>query len=158
MRHRTVSFLAATLALVFGACASSTTGSPAGTPENPPPSAPSSPSAPPPEAPPSDAPAKDAPRDMRISALLPDAQKVVRVRGVVTEVLGLQLVPPKFIFNVRDESGTVMALINDKSDLSEGSKVEIIGIYKVIPAPRHGGPGPAPEESVLVVDRYLTLP
>jgi hypothetical protein len=83
---------------------------------------------------------------------------VVRVTGVITRILGMRLVPPKIIFNVTDNSGTVKVVINEKAQLTEGTKMELVGRYKTIPSPNHSGPGDAPTEEVFVVERFLDLP
>ena len=102
--------------------------------------------------------ASDAPRDVQISALAPDAAAIVRIRGVVAQVVGMRLVPPRLIFAVRDNSGTVTALISEKTELSEGARIELVGTYKPIPSPMHTGPGDAPEEPIFVVERYFRMP
>ena len=93
-----------------------------------------------------------------ISSLTVDASRQVTIKGYVSALVGLRMVPERTIFKVRDKTGEVLAVIEKRdSALQEGLKLEIVGTYKMIPSPMYTGPGKAPQEAVLVVDRYLTL-
>ena len=70
----------------------------------------------------------------------------------------MRLVPPKLIFKVTDASGTVLAVINEKAQLKEGTRLELVGTYHEIPSPMYSGPGEAPKETVFEVERYIDLP
>lgn len=98
------------------------------------------------------------PDDVAIGDLTPDPARTVRVKGVLSSIVGMRLVPPKLIFKITDNSGTVLAVINERLQLSEGTNLELVGQYRSIPSPMHTGPGEAPEEAVFVVERYLDLP
>jgi hypothetical protein len=102
--------------------------------------------------------AANAPVDVAIADLTPDPDRVIRIKGVISSVVGMRLVPPKVILKVTDNSGTATVLINEQVQLSEGTKMELVGSYKTIPSPMYSGPGEAPTEEVFVVERYLDLP
>lgn len=97
------------------------------------------------------------PVTVAIGALQPNPDREVRVKGVVSRVLGMRLVPPKVIFQLTDDSGSVTAVINEKAQLSEGTTLELVGRYHSVPSPMHSGPGTPPQEPTFVVDRYLDL-
>jgi len=99
-----------------------------------------------------------APPDIPVGQLVPDADRVICVKGTISSIVGIRLVPPKVILKVTDDTGTVLVLINEKAQLSEGMRVELVGNYKPIPSPTYDGPGEAPLQNVFVVDRYLDLP
>lgn len=126
-------------------------------PASPPAAPPSSPASPPPAAV-DPGPAADAPVDVPIGNLSPDPDRVVRIKGVVSSVVGMRMVPPKVILKVSDNSGTVTVVINEQTQISEGTKMELVGAYKAVPSPMYNGPGEAPTEDVFVVERYLDLP
>ena len=139
--------------LLLLALASVSCGSPASTPAAtpaPPPSA-AEPAAHPSERP-------TAPAEQAIGDLSPDPKRTVRIRGMVTQIVGLRLVPPQVIFKIQDRSGAVTAVIYEQVQLDEGKKLELVGKYHNIPAPTYTGPGEAPREDVFVVERYLDLP
>jgi hypothetical protein len=103
-------------------------------------------------------PSKDAPLDRSIGALTAGEERQVRIKGRLSAIIGMRLVPPKLIFKVTDASGTVLAVINEKAQLKEGTKLELVGTYHEIPSPMYSGPGEAPKETVFEVERYLDLP
>lgn len=102
--------------------------------------------------------AETGPADVAIADLAPDPEREVRIKGVISSVVGMRLVPPKVILKLTDDSGTVTAVINEKAQLAEGTKMELVGKYMSVPSPMHNGPGEAPPEDVFVVERYLDLP
>jgi len=124
-----------------------------------PPATPSPPASPTAVTPtPAPSPATDAPADVAVGSLAPNPDRVVRIKGVVSSVVGMRMVPPKVILKVSDNSGTVTVVINEQAQISEGTKMELVGTYKAIPSPMYNGPGEAPTEDVFVVERYLDLP
>ncbi len=137
-----------TAALLTAACA---------TPKPPPQAPTQQPAADPAEAAAGDTTAGGPAPNVPIGELAVNAENEVRVAGVVSRVLGMRLVPPKMIFQVSDSSGTVLVVVNEKASFTEGQKIELVGHYKSIPAPMYNGPGDAPEEPVLVVDRYIAF-
>jgi len=102
--------------------------------------------------------AETGPADVAIADLTPDPDRDVRIKGVISSIVGMRLVPPKLILKLTDNTGTVIAVINEKVQLSEGTKMELVGRYRTAPSPMHNGPGDAPTEQVFVVERYLDLP
>lgn len=98
------------------------------------------------------------PADVAIGELVLDAERTVRIKGVVSEVLGMRLVPPKVVFKVADQTGAVTVVINEQVQITEGTKMELVGKYGSFPSPMHSAPGEAPKESVFVVERFLDLP
>jgi hypothetical protein len=104
-----------------------------------------------------DAPAADAPTDVEIANLVSDPEKVVRIKGVISKVVGMRLVPPQRILELTDNSGTVKVVIYDEAQFTEGTKMELVGQYKPIPSPTHDGPGEAPKEPIFVVERFLDM-
>jgi hypothetical protein len=98
------------------------------------------------------------PAEVPIGELSPNPDRTVRVKGVVSNVMGLRLVPPKVVFKIRDVSGTVTAVINERIQLEEGTRLEVVGTYSRVPSPMYTGPGDAPLDAVLVAERYLELP
>ena len=102
--------------------------------------------------------AADAPDDVAISDLVPDPGRVVRIKGVLSAVVGMRLVPPQRIFQVTDRTGAVKVVIYEEVQLKEGTRLELVGRYKAIPSPMHTGPDEAPPENIFVVERYLDLP
>ncbi len=110
----------------------------------------------PPQPPPVASP--DRPVDLRIRELVVDPGKTVRIRGIVSSIVGIRLVPPKVIFKITDSVETITVLINEQITLKEGMRIELIGKYKEIPSPAHSGAGEPPREAVFVVERYLDLP
>lgn len=102
-------------------------------------------------------PTDGAPATVTVGELAPDADREVRVTGVVEQILGMRLVPAKVIFKIRDNTGSVTVVINEKAEITEGQRVEIVGYYKAIPSPMHDGPGEGPEEPVFVVDRFIAF-
>ena len=103
-------------------------------------------------------PSKDAPLDRSIGELSGGEVRQVRIKGVLSAIVGMRLVPPKLIFKVTDRTGTVLAVIKEKAQLKEGTKLELVGRYHEIPSPMYSGPGEAPKETVFEVDRYIDLP
>jgi hypothetical protein len=103
-------------------------------------------------------PSKDAPLERSIGELTSGEVRQVRIKGVLSAIVGMRLVPPKLIFKVTDRTGTVLAVINEKAKLKEGTKLELVGSYHEIPSPMYSGPGEAPKETVFEVDRYIDLP
>ncbi|MCC6749634.1 MAG: hypothetical protein IT371_18355 [Deltaproteobacteria bacterium] len=136
------------VALLSTACARTGEG-PAPTPS--PPRAATPVAAPPPER------APDAPEELKIAALRPGATGLARVRGSVATVVGMRLVPPKVVFRLADGSGSVLVVINEQLQLSEGTKLELVGKYREMDSPMHSDPTPAPKEMVFEVERYLQL-
>jgi hypothetical protein len=102
-------------------------------------------------------PAADAPADVEIGSLMSDPEKVVRIKGVISKVVGMRLVPPQRILEVTDNTGTVKVVIYDEAQFTEGTKMELVGKYKPIPSPTHDGPDEAPKEPIFVVERFLDL-
>jgi len=147
--RRSIEITLAGLVLMLGSCSTQQTPAPAG-----PGPAPAANTAPAPEP----AASPDAPADVSIGDLVVDKQRVIRIKGVISAIVGMRLVPPKVIFKVTDDTGTVLVLINEKAQLSEGTRMELVGHYKSIPSPTYGGPDEAPPQNIFVVDRYLDLP
>ncbi len=104
-----------------------------------------------------------APRDgtvpvtLKIKELHVDPAKSVRIRGVITSILGIRMVPAKVIFKISDSSETITVVINEQVQLKEGTQVELVGRYKELPSPMHTGPGEPPREAVFEVERFLDL-
>lgn len=98
------------------------------------------------------------PERVSIGDLQIDAQRTVRISGVVSRIIGMRLVPPQRILEVRDRTGGVTVLIKSKKTFGEGTQMDLIGVYKKIPSPTHTGPGEAAEEPIFVVERFLDLP
>lgn len=140
------------LLVVLAACSSGASKPATTGPGQPEPGAPGSAAAPAPAA------AMGGPADVAIGDLVVDKERTVRIKGTVTAVVGMRLVPPKVIFKVSDGSGTVTAVINEQVQLTEGNKFELVGTYDSVPSPTYDGPGEAPRENIFVVERHLDLP
>lgn len=97
------------------------------------------------------------PTDVPIGEISLDPEQTIRIKGMISAVLGMRMVPPKVIFKLTDNTGTVTAIIMEQTTLSEGARMELVGVYKQIPSPMYAGPGEAPLEDVFVVERYLDL-
>jgi hypothetical protein len=102
--------------------------------------------------------AMGGPAELAIGDLVVDKERTVRIKGMISAIVGMRLVPPKVIFKVTDNTGTVTAVINEQAQLSEGTKVELVGTYDSVPSPTYDGPGEAPREDIFVVERHLDLP
>ncbi|MFH1130998.1 MAG: hypothetical protein V1754_06660 [Pseudomonadota bacterium] len=112
----------------------------------------SAPAAPAPE------PMVKAPENITIDKLQQDPNKVVRIRGYVSAVLGMRMVPRQTIITMRDDTGAVTAVIEDEDSLKEGTEVELTGRYQEIPSPMYNGPDEAPKEPVFVVESVFRVP
>ncbi len=119
---------------------------------------------PPPAPPPATQPAaKDGtrPLELKISDLVKDVDivpaKTVRIRGTVSSIVGIRMVPAKVVFKISDSRETLTVVINERVTLKEGTRVELVGRYKKMPSPTHTGPGEPPWEAVFEVERYLDL-
>jgi hypothetical protein len=96
--------------------------------------------------------------ELRISELpTVDPARTVRIRGVITSIVGIRMVPATIVFKISDSTETVTVVINERVNLREGTKIELVGRYKEVPSPTHAGPGEPPRVAVFVVDRYLDL-
>jgi len=103
--------------------------------------------------------APSGPPLLQISRLSPSATKEVRIRGTISKVIGVRMVPPRTIFELRDASGTATLVIKErKQSLTEGTKMEAVGNYMEAPDPMYTGPGEAPKKVIFVVDRYIDMP
>jgi hypothetical protein len=97
------------------------------------------------------------PVTLRIKQLQVDPAKSVRIRGVISSILGVRMVPAMVIFKISDSSETITVVLNEQVQLKEGTEVELVGRYKELPSPLHNGPGEPPREAVFEVERFLDL-
>lgn len=101
------------------------------------------------------------PVELKIADLVKDVDvvpaKTVRIRGVISSIVGIRMVPAKVIFKISDSSETLTVVLNERVTLKEGTRVELVGRYKKMPSPTHTGPGEPPWEAVFEVERYLDL-
>lgn len=93
--------------------------------------------------------ASDAAQEVSLSSLSVDPSRTVKVRGIVAQIHGIQLVPPKFIFELSEGGKTIKVVIHDKVSLSEGSRVEVVGKYRM---------DSETNDAMLVVERFFELP
>ncbi len=99
-----------------------------------------------------------APVTLKISELSVAPDKPVRIRGTITSIVGMRMVPAKVIFKISDSTETITVVINEQVQLKEGARIELVGRYKQMPAPMHTGPGEPPRQAVFEVERYVDLP
>lgn len=96
--------------------------------------------------------------DMPIGRLSLDPSRSVRVVGMVSRLGQIRMVPPRTVFRLRDQSGAVTVVLDERKVLAEGTRLEIVGRYKEIPSPAHVDVDDAPSEACFVAERYLILP
>lgn len=101
---------------------------------------------------------RDALVDVPIGRLSLDPSRSVRVVGMVSQLGQLRMVPPLTVFRLRDDSGAVTVVLDERKVLDEGTRLEIVGRYKEIPSPAHVDVDDAPHEACFVAERYLILP
>jgi len=97
-------------------------------------------------------------RDLPIGRLQVDPETTVRIVGFVSELGQIRMVPPRTVFRLRDDSGAVTVVLEERQVLTEGTRLELVGKYKEIPSPAHVDVEDAPPEACFVVERYLVLP
>lgn len=97
------------------------------------------------------------PVTLKIKQLQVDPAKSVRIRGVISSILGIRVVPARVVFKISDSSETITVVINEQVRLREGTEVELVGRYKELPSPIHDGPGEPPRQAVFEVERFLNL-
>ena len=98
------------------------------------------------------------PLSVAISDLKVNRNATIRISGVVSETLGVQLVPARIIFVVSDGSGSVSALLNENKQFASGTRIELVGRYHEVRDPLHRGGEPVPITPMFVVERFLDLP
>jgi len=97
----------------------------------------------------------DRPAELRIRELKVDAEKTVRIKGVISSIVGIRAMPATVVFKITDSTETITVVINEQVRLREGATIELVGKYKEVPSPTHSGAGEPPREAVFVVERYL---
>jgi hypothetical protein len=105
--------------------------------------------------PPASVRAPDRPAELRIRELTVDPAKTVRIKGVISSIVGIRAMPATVIFKITDSTETITVVINEQVRLREGATIELVGKYKEVPSPSHSGAGEPPREAVFVVERYL---
>lgn len=96
--------------------------------------------------------------DTPIGGLSLDPSRSVRVVGMVSQLGQIRMIPPRTVFRLRDDSGAVTVVLDERKVLAEGTRIEIVGRYKEIPSPAHVDVDDAPAEACFVAERYLILP